>query len=576
MNMKKNLISGVAALMLCGVLSSCSHDTAFDEQSYENNIINTYEQAFRARFGNPAPNQDWGFGSSANVRTRAGETAPAPTYVGPTFNAQLAEAATNTGKVYNDHVVTYEQIAFLAGFRSWDNSGWSDAFYQINPKTAFSSYSEDYLAQARSVILNQIPEGYNNLSKAQQAGYSITTKGGPVTLTPIYHNSSSADMISYYYYPVGSEPSVEQIKAMKKYTIGYMADPDVCKGTTDPEHETFYHYTYNLVYVDGSGQASYDFPANYVICFIISNVDYAHNFDVNIFDKVGPNGVETKAVHNYPEYYGDGRLNVSIHNSAIGMNNSQWNLPSTDGDITDPETPHAAVFSIGEKNYVGFEDWKDFDYNDVIFEVTGTGGGTPIPPVDEWEEMRVIAEDLTVDESTDFDFNDVVFDVRRYTKTTANHQENEVEVILRAAGGTLPLYVAGYEVHAAFRVEVHEMVNTNAQGKGLAGQDRAPVTLTLQDGDYSGSTIEEIANSIDIYVMKNTVPVHLSAPLGGIASKIGVKSDFKWCEERQDIERAYSLTDGKSPFKDWVQGTYIGDEWYRYAHQSIISYREQQ
>lgn len=571
MNMKKNLISGVAALMLCGVLSSCSHDTAFDEQSYENSIIDAYEQTFRARFGNPAPDQDWGFGSSANVRTRAGETAPAPSYVGPSFNAQMAEAATNTGNAFRNNQVTYGQIEFLKDFQSWDESGWRDVFYQINANPIFSFYSDDYLAQARDVILNQIPEGANNLSKATQAGYSLTTKGGPVTLTPVYHNSSSGDLISYYYYPAGSKPSVAEIKAMKKYTIGYMSDPEVCKGTTDADHETFYHYTYNLVYVDGSGQASYNFPANYEINFIISNVDLAHNADLNIFDKIENGTVKTKAIHNYPEYYGDGALNETIHNSGI----EQWNLANT--GIDNAATPHVAVFAIGDKNYVGFEDWKDFDYNDVIFEVTGTGGGTEIvEEVDEWEEMRVIAEDLTVDESTDFDFNDVVFDVRRYTKTTSKHQINEVEVILRAAGGTLPLYVAGYEVHAAFRVEVHEMVNTNAQGKGLAGQDRAPVTLTLQDGDYSGSTIEEIANSIDIYVMKNTVPVHLSAPLGGIASKIGVKSDFKWCEERQDIERSYSLEDGQSPFKDWVQGTIIGDNWYRYAHQSIISYREQQ
>ena len=563
MNTKKNLFTGVAALVLCGVLSSCSHDTAFDEQSYENNIKDTYEQAFRARFGEPAANQDWGFGSSANVRTRAGETAPAPSYVGPTFNAQMAEAATNTGNAFRNNQVTYEKIDFLKEFQSWDESGWSDTFYQINANPIFSFYSDDYLAQARNVILNQIPEGVNNLGKAQQSGYSITTKGGPVTLTPVYHNSSSGDMISYYYYPAGSKPSVAEIKAMKKYTIGYMADPNVCKD----EHESFYHYTYNLVYVDASGQASYNFPANYEINFIISNVDLAHNYDLNIFDKVENGNVITKSIHNYPEFYGDGALNETIHNSGIG----QWNL--TDTGIENANTPHVAVFAVGEKNYVGFEDWKDFDYNDVIFEVTGTGGGTEIEEeVDEWEEIRVIAEDLTVDESTDFDFNDVVFDVRRYKKTTSKHQINDVEVILRAAGGTLPLYVAGYEVHDAFRVDRDQMVNTNAQSKGLNGQDRAPVTLALTPDEYSGSTIGEIANSIRVYVMKNTVPCDLTAPVGGIASKIGVKSDFNWCEERQDIEKNYSLTDGTSPFKDWVQGILPDDGWYRYAHDCIINY----
>jgi hypothetical protein len=77
-------------------------------------------------------------------------------------------------------------------------------------------------------------------------------------------------------------------------------------------------------------------------------------------------------------------LNKAIHSSGI----NQWKL----GEGQE-KTPHAAIFRIGEKSYVGFEDWTDLDFNDVIFEVTGTDGGNDIDveDKDDWEEIRVIA-----------------------------------------------------------------------------------------------------------------------------------------------------------------------------------------
>jgi hypothetical protein len=257
-----------------------------------------------------------------------------------------------------------------------------------------------------------------------------------------------------------------------------------------------------------------------------------------------------------------------------------YSLPNAVGlasGITNVETPHVAVFKIGDKNFVGFEDWTDFDYNDVIFEVTGTDGGEELPDDDDYEEIRVIAEDLTVGQSTDFDFNDVVFDVRRYlVNTKAKHQKNDVEIILRAAGGTLPLYVDGHEVHNAFGVSVKTMVNTNAHARGLNGSDNAgirifPVDIDKEEADKM--TIGEIANSIRVYVTKNGVDCDLEAPVGGIASKIGVKCNYEWCDEREDIDNKYKLVDGTPLFKNYVQGIFPVDGWYNYAKKEIDEYK---
>ena len=194
----------------------------------------------------------------------------------------------------------------------------------------------------------------------------------------------------------------------------------------------------------------------------------------------------------------------------------------------------------------------------------GGGGSQPNTRTDV-QKIRVIAEDLTVDQKTDFDFNDVVFDViwtRNFTDDALTSEK--VEVTLQAADGTLPLYVDGKEVHDQFGVARSVMVNTKAKAKGYNGKDDAtPVTWTVTN--YSGSTIGEIANSISVYVTKTINGVEtdcpLTAPVGEVASKVAVGTDYDWCDERQDIDEKYSLSDGTSLFKDYVKGL-RGEKWY--------------
>jgi hypothetical protein len=74
--MKKYLMTGIAAVALCAAFTSCSHDLTPMSQEEINQleaqkIVNTYNSAFIAKFGQPAANQDWGFGSGASARTRA-------------------------------------------------------------------------------------------------------------------------------------------------------------------------------------------------------------------------------------------------------------------------------------------------------------------------------------------------------------------------------------------------------------------------------------------------------------------------------------------------------------------------
>lgn len=921
--MKKYLISGMAAIMFCGTFTSCSRETDFGSQTQQQKIQETYEEAFISRFGNPSPTQDWGFGpqtSLSRARTRTDVT-PTVSLIGPTFNATATASINNAASVLDQSA-----FEFMRKYESYKNSGWSDNFYKIHGTVTESEYSEDYIAQLRNIILNEIQEGQDNRSKVASTGYSVTTKeNGKVTLTPIYHNSGSGDIISYYYYPTGTTPN---IKTIKKYTIGNICDPQICHVNSDEAHMSFDRKTYTLVYEDANGNCSETFPANYIINFMITNTDlvngttdiydgdaitvsseltsqgkyqvsgsdyirsgtevnaingkvkirfgntltpnqfaatvqgaefnvwgkwfkyyypgngvngtlnggstcyylkanqtgylqvgihldggtlkvyeisdwnstdytnvtvsqelyynngkdgvcgfpvtqgkvyavYAQNgklgyygyclfnsgqsqidefnalptnyswtdnedpdicgkiyqnkygyskiylklgktpvyfnapktdesiedytaltegtgingglfagattyyfkpseagvlriavalnsgkafyvkdlgsnadwnatngnplndyngitvsskytgtydFDVeanHVYavyaegSKLGfygcefltsgggsssvPSTASKTSIPNEPEFYGDGSMNTEIH--QLELNSVQWKSNCIRSDAG-TETSHIAVFNINGKNYIGFEDWLDFDYNDVIFEVTNTEGGTTIEEeVDEWDEIRVIAEDLSVGQNTDFDFNDIVFDVRRYKKDTqTKHKNGDVEIVLRAAGGTLPLYLLAYdedhEVHNLFEVDQYTMVNTKAKQRGLKGKDDAdPVFISVTSDQLTALGINSltdeigtIAKKIPVWVYKNETQILLDAPDPevGIASKIGVKitnDGYEWCDEREDIDHRYSLSDGTSLFRDWVQGTIISNDWYTYAKRNIDEYR---
>lgn len=82
-------MTGIAALALSAGFTSCSHDIEPMTQEEINQIeaqkiVQTYEQAFIKTFGQPAANQNWGFGSDAYT-TRAAFTRAVPGITFPTF-----------------------------------------------------------------------------------------------------------------------------------------------------------------------------------------------------------------------------------------------------------------------------------------------------------------------------------------------------------------------------------------------------------------------------------------------------------------------------------------------------------
>ena len=159
---------------------------------------------------------------------------------------------------------------------------------------------------------------------------------------------------------------------------------------------------------------------------------------------------------------------------------------------------------------------------------------------------RVIAEDLSASEAGDFDFNDVVFDIM-------GNDGSKTTLKLMACGGTLPLRVAGQEVHA-----LYGQSEPNANGKydmfnTGAGKTHDPVEFKI-DGVYS--TPEQIKN-IKIEVEKDGTLMELYATTGKAACKILVDNSFPIVPERKNI------SDKNKNFTNYVAGNFVNDFWWQ-------------
>jgi hypothetical protein len=146
-------------------------------------------------------------------------------------------------------------------------------------------------------------------------------------------------------------------------------------------------------------------------------------------------------------------------------------------------------------------------------------------------KKRIIVEDLkgNIDATTkvsgsDFDFNDVVFDAVTWNREGKNY----LKIILRAAGGTLPIYVNGVEIHEG----VGYMFNTSKNPDYTFGK-------VLFDGEIGVAAETFDFNSIPVVVEVNGERVAAGSNIGEAPEKIAVGIDYKWCEEYTNIKQTY-------------------------------------
>jgi hypothetical protein len=171
-------------------------------------------------------------------------------------------------------------------------------------------------------------------------------------------------------------------------------------------------------------------------------------------------------------------------------------------------------------------------------------------------KKRIIVEDLkgnisenTQVKSSDFDFNDVVFDAIVWSIFNDKTKENEthLKVLVRAAGGLLPIYVAGKEIHQGGVGYMFNTSNPNYDYAKVLIEDEIIGTGDAATFDF---------NSIPVEIEVDGVKTAAGSDLGKAPEKIAVGVDYQWCKERQNIKDVYPK------FIDYVGDKTI-DKWWK-------------
>lgn len=621
-------MTGMAAIALCAAFTSCSknenlYDPSAVDAMEESKIIESYNQAFIQTFGQPAANQDWGFGSVAGTRANQGETVPeTETRVNANANEWADPNKEFGGWLVPDPLTNGQKERVKAYFQANPNLGHQDPGYRNffvqqvykGGTSVGTNSTEKVIAADGSVYtsnnmnhltVGQYEQHINNFNNGDCSEVNVLNNGQVVGGTSHkdkimlmvnvddtscfgYHDSGSSNQSS-------ANPNHNDKWALvSAATIDAWAaqNGNIGEAVNDKWGRSFLGF--DLAIKEGAQAYARDNNGN------VLYADYSQAPEAPIYAWDGQKVIQIgnkDASTGWQAVYLDGYQNIMKGSAAIGwlttnenfyiaadkvtLNQTYQNGETKPSDLTEVKnavvikdlvyngTKYQAVLNLAKINQLvadgylpvnnkSLQDWvkvgvSDGYYSDWIVTLTKAEKETTPPPSDGYD-IRIIAEDLNAKALTaeaakdglvdsDWDFNDVVFDVKFTSETSAN-----VKIV--CAGGVLPLYVAGHEVHEALgRPE------TDADGLyKIIGMSNAATPFEV-------TGINKAKNGRDIKVeVKRTltsgkeVLFELKAEKGLPAAKIGVKPKFTPCGERQDIRTIYPL------FSKWVLGEV--DAWY--------------
>ena len=535
-------MTALTAVALSGLFTGCSKEMETNgETTAEADIIQTYENAFITRFGQPHENQTWGFGSVAGTRVEnanANEWAdPNKAYGGlkvppPLTDAQKAVVIeyfqTVRNPTYEDPHWTNYFIQQVYKGHTAPREGYSpEAYLAANGSTYL--YASDYMDHL-AAIDGDFVDHINNFNHGDcSTNETVLDNGGNANDGPfhsdkiMYMKESTTASFGYY----NSNGSVRRTE----YTglVGFQTIINVLGSKAnclnDGWNRSFMGFDFEQMVGDE----------------IYAKIGWGDNANDWAYYEYGGQKYHYLS-SNMNMYCGD----LKEYNDLNGVNIAKL--------LSDGYLP---VAGSADKKWVKVGGCADGYYSDWIVTLTKANTGNTPPPPPSGFVCRIIAEDLTVGENSDFDFNDVVFDVI----------DNGATIRLRAAGGELPLYVAGQEVHDAFATKYpgitrSTLVNTGWRGSSL---DYYNYYVDIPSGG-SYSTLEA-CNDIPVIVTKRGSDhelknILLTARVGKVASKVCVGIDYLWCAEREDIDSKYHKADGTKLFHQYVIGQ-LGADWYQ-------------
>ena len=585
-------MTGMAAIAFCAAFTSCSKDeNLYNEEQIRQNeasqIVDEYNKAFIAAFGQPAADQTWGFKGYANAGTRgvfangnewaANDRDDCKYKVPPV----LTEAQKNIVRIYFQSVKKPD----------YQDPQWTDYFIQQVYKGGDSpmsgtnpAYNEPYSAEKYKAA-----DGGTYIVGSNHMDHLAAINGDFVDHNNNFNHGDCGEygnVLDYVKatattpevtYPVNdaTHRHADKINLMKNSTTASFGYYNSNSSVRRTEYTGLVSWSTIKTWADANGYAGqadclddgwnrsfmgFDFE------MMVGDEIYAYEVDYSRYTAPEDQQEGVMYINNFPvtgdKWYEFKGVKYHMLNSNQNMYCGTFYKKANGEDLSDSDINDELIASLLEQGYLPVDGgankkWvkvggtADGYYSDWIVTLTKAEKYTTITPPDP-TVVRIIAEDLSISSDPtklkgDFDFNDVVFDV------TFNADKSVATIQLVAAGGVLPLTVAGVEVHQAFgqsrdmSTGWYPMINTG----GIAQVNGATAaSFTYNNPGENGINIPVLVNKFtknaDGTFTDNWI--ELEAKQGKCPAKLCVNQTFEYCSEREPIDSKYT------GFQSWVQG----------------------
>lgn len=464
----------------------------------------------------------------------------------------------------------------------WKNGGWADNLFEISATVEeIPDFTESERNEMYKTLTGIMPENQDNFSNVVESQFYINTANylladgshKPITVTPVRCGADFLgwEQLYYYYYNPAEVAGLSDVqradflKALPKYKLLDCADALVNVNTEDKVNYAKTNYKnwrnvtrrsqkYTLAYFEGTPEkglkGSYDFPAGYRIGLMFR------------IDSIMSGGM--KSCTGGVNLYADTLLNAQV-NQFYAWANAK--LSKT--------TSRASVFSANGNIFVGFEDYRDRDFNDVVFQVDG---GVTLYEDSIQLDKNVYTMAFEDQRLGDYDMNDVVIKAQRVDLT-------HVKFSLEATGADFDLYLRNIDGQKLDTVtEVHEIFakysHIDQQGSANDNGEHRFINTVLDWPHYAAvqEVIEVPADftfSEDkylpyIYNKTKGYDVHI-ARRGEDPHAIIIPVDWRYPREyicvggiEKKIKVAYPQ------FNNWGEKQVDETDWYLYPNEELI------
>lgn len=496
----------VAALLLSASCSEYNPDMSegnLTKEEYEK--VMEFTKNFKLRYGEIAPDNDWGFGELEVKGSRG--VKGTRLYAEPDMNGWFSDGSTIPGLP----------------------SPIDDKYHYVSNSGNFVTYdTEQGRVDQHNPIGDVTDEEIVYVSHWFRTHYMPKSKEVNLTDFYIQNISQDCDRISY---PSGRK------KTLQNENLEYKMDQLMA---VQSSNNAVHCKNFNA---DNSNRIPETLP------------EYTANDSVILFNTI-------------TNPLGWGNLDYCKYRTIMRMKDGTWQQDRTpvtsfyahasDGNNTIDDYVLVHIEFIGPKSgkkYSG--DYLGFDYS--IHKANGSANMdrdgyysnwivkiSPAYPDPEYktERKRVMCEDLG--NTYDFDFNDLVFDVYYTYKDKTNITAH---ITLQAVGGTLPIYIGTDTADPTKELHYRMLGQASSSPINVAasnGVTHSPVSFTISVKTTNPNDIDIIVRNPDAQGAITDIILPKSGESNLAPQKICMPDGTRWLKENQQIEWGYTK------FPDWV------------------------